>query len=105
MQLQTKDYMDDAKNGRPRSYVAAQIVRDGIPPAEQEVGWPDEEREPEEPEGEVASGDGGLLDEAGPGFAPVPARPIAPIPVPPDWGNVPLRMSARGRRGRRSGES
>jgi hypothetical protein len=58
MHLKSVDHVDDAEEGRPRSRVTAQIARDGIPPAEQEVGRPDQEREPEEPEGDVAGGDG-----------------------------------------------
>src|SRR5919106_48852 len=52
------DNVDAAEDGRPRPYVTAQVARDGIPPAEEEVGRPDEEREPEQREGNVAGGDG-----------------------------------------------
>lgn len=67
MYQQCEDHVDDAENGRPRPHITAQIVRDGIPSAEQEVGRAEEEREREEPKGEVTGGDGELLNAAGKG--------------------------------------
>lgn len=58
MHLKSVDHVDDAEDDRPCPHITAQIARDGIPPTQQEVGRPDEERENEEPEGEVAGGDG-----------------------------------------------
>lgn len=48
----------------PHPHIAAQIARDGIPPAEQEVGRSDEEREPKRPGGDIAGGNREPLVEA-----------------------------------------
>lgn len=60
MHLQSEDHVDDAADGRPCPKVTAQIARNWIPLAEQEVGGPDEKRERQEPEGDVAGGESKL---------------------------------------------
>ena len=60
---QHQDRVNHAADHRPRPHVTAQIVRNGRPPAEQEVGWPDKERDRDEAERKVAAGEDEPRDE------------------------------------------
>lgn len=58
--LQSDDHVDQAGDGCPRPHIAPEMVRDGIPSAEQEIGRTDEKRQREKPGGRVARGKGEL---------------------------------------------
>jgi hypothetical protein len=53
MQLKSGNRVDHAGDGSQCPCISAQVVRDGIPPAQQEIRRADEERESQEPEGDV----------------------------------------------------
>jgi len=60
---QSEDYVDHADHGCPNPDITGEIARDGSPPAEQEVGRPDQERERQESDANVAGGSGKPLGE------------------------------------------
>ena len=60
MHLQPEDHVHDAADRGPRPNITAQVIGDRVPVAEQEVGRADEERQGEEPKGDIAGGDGEL---------------------------------------------
>src|SRR2546425_2187566 len=57
------DRVDDAEDRCPYAYIAAQIARDRIPSAEQEIRRAQKEREREQADANIARGNGELLNE------------------------------------------